>query len=74
VIQPRNRTRVEGQSAEQKPYQSPPRVNEGHRAKTKSGATTLEETPNSRQLKASLGELSIEKAKKAAMQSDGSSQ
>ena len=49
-------------------------MNEGHRAKTKSGATTLEETPNSRQLKASLGELSIEKAKKAAMQSDGSSQ
>jgi hypothetical protein len=42
-------------------YTSPPRVNNGHTAKTKSG--TLGMTPNSTKLNSSLKELSLEKEK-----------
>ena len=52
------------------PYQSPPRLNEGHAAKKKSG---LDLTPNSSRLNSSLKELSLEK-KRAGACDDGGSQ
>ena len=60
VIQPRR----------PQPYQSPPRLNEGHAAKKKSG---LDLTPNSSRLNSSLKELSLEK-KRARAGDDGGSQ